>query len=333
MKKLTLILFVVAFLGSLNVMADETKEIKKTFDAKETLKVNTASGDCDITIGDNNKIMVRVEYTFDNDCYEVKFDESGNMLQIEEDFSGSCNGKSHFFITVPANIYVIFKSASGDFTLEGTNKGAKINVASGDCKIVNVTGEVNMNSASGDLEIKGINGNLNCNAASGDIDIANISGMVETETASGDIKIINVENGLDAGAASGDIKLENISGECKVATASGDIDAEKVDGNTTLKAASGDITLNNATGRLVLKTASGNITAENIIVTEASELKAASGNVGLSLKESLTYDLTLSAASGDVTIAYNGNEIKGFFEFSAREDKGTIVSPIKFGKD
>ena len=113
MKKLTLILFVVAFLGSLNVMADETKEIKKTFDAKETLKVNTASGDCDITIGDNKKIMVRVEYTFDDDCYEVKFDESGNMLQIEEDFDGRCNGESHFFITVPANIYVIFKSASG----------------------------------------------------------------------------------------------------------------------------------------------------------------------------------------------------------------------------
>ena len=55
MKNLTLILIVAAFLGSLNVMADEKKEIKKTFDAKENLTVKLSSSDCEITKGDDNK--------------------------------------------------------------------------------------------------------------------------------------------------------------------------------------------------------------------------------------------------------------------------------------
>jgi len=40
----------------------------------------------------------------------------------------------------------------------------------------------------------------------------------------------------------------------------------------------------------------------------------------------------MSAASGDVTLDYNGNPIRGYFEFTARKHSGRISAPFKFDK-
>ncbi|RLD82125.1 MAG: hypothetical protein DRJ10_05370 [Bacteroidetes bacterium] len=51
------------------------------------------------------------------------------------------------------------------------------------------------------------------------------------------------------------------------------------------------------------------------------------------MAKSSSYDLTLSSASGDVTLNYNGNDLSGFYEFTARVKKGRIISPVKFDKE
>jgi hypothetical protein len=61
--------------------------------------------------------------------------------------------------------------------------------------------------------------------------------------------------------------------------------------------------------------------------------KVASGDVEITLAKSVGHDLTLASASGNVVLDYNGNPVKGWFEFKARADRGQIVCPFKFDKE
>ncbi|UCD37294.1 MAG: DUF4097 family beta strand repeat protein, partial [Fidelibacterota bacterium] len=91
-----------------------------------------------------------------------------------------------------------------------------------------------------------------------------------------------------------------------------------------------DIDINNASGRFEVDNASGDIEAKSVTIEDDSNFDTASGDVLVSLAKSSEYDLELDAASGDVVLDYNGNPVTGYFEFTARMDRGRIVSPFKF---
>jgi DUF4097 and DUF4098 domain-containing protein YvlB len=97
-----------------------------------------------------------------------------------------------------------------------------------------------------------------------------------------------------------------------------------------ISTASGEIEISNAKGYFELSCASGEITAKGIKVEEESSFSTASGSVEVILAETSEYDLRLSAASGDVTLDYNGNPVKGYFEFEARKGRGRITCPFDF---
>jgi len=315
MKNFGLSLILAAFMISLNLNAFSQKEVNKTFDAKDKLKVSVVSGNCKIIKGGSDKISVHLLYNYDDDCFSYEFKEESDQLVIREDFDGRCNGKSDWTITVPENTYVKYNSASGDFSIEGTKNG------------------VNANAASGDMILKNIDGEIDVNVASGDVSVNTVSGTLEISTASGNVEIENNKAVSKINTASGNVTIKNSSNKLKISVASGNIEAENLSGFTQFSAASGDIAVNKAKGAFKLKTASGNVAAMNVELTDVSYFGTASGNVKVKLAKSMNHDLTLSTASGDVDLNYNGNEIKGFFEFTARVDKGKIVSPIKFEKE
>ena len=97
--------------------------------------------------------------------------------------------------------------------------------------------------------------------------------------------------------------------------------------------ASGDIRIRNSQGFFELSCASGDIDASNITIQEESSFSTASGDVEVKLAASSEFDLDFSAASGDVTLDYNGNDIIGYFEFSAKKRSGNIRSPIDFDRE
>jgi len=298
MKKIKISLCLLSFIFAINFTSLAQKEVNKTFTAKEKLKISTVSGGCTIKEGTSNEIKVNLRYTYSDNCFEYKFDEGDNYLRIEEDFHGrNCSGKSEWTITVPANISVKFNSASGDLVL---NK---------------VDNKVYANTASGDIEVKNVGSKVEITTASGDIELENINGNSEISSASGNIAASDCKDGLQITTASGNIKALNIQGEIE------------------LTAASGDINLNDAIGEFHLKVASGSIEAENIELSAESYFTSASGNVDVILSKSTTHNLKLSSASGNSVLDYNGNKVNGFFEFSARVDKGEIISPIKFDKE
>jgi len=127
--------------------------------------------------------------------------------------------------------------------------------------------------------------------------------------------------------------LHQMEGELDFSTASGDIQGTYVRGELDLSTASGDIRLRHASGSLDLSCASGDIDISDLTLNEESSFSTASGDIDLKLAESAKADLECSAASGDVTLDYNGNELKGFFEFTSKKHGGRIIAPVNFDKE
>lgn len=171
---------------------------------------------------------------------------------------------------------------------------------------------------------------IDFSTASGDIEVTGPIGEIEASTASGDIELDNVSGEVDVSTASGDVTIIKGDGEMNISTASGDVEGAEIKGEMEISTASGEIEIADSRGLFELSCASGEITADNIAVEGASSFSTASGSVKVVLAETSEHDLSLSAASGDVTLDYNGNPVVGYFEFEARKRRASIKCPFDF---
>ena len=170
-------------------------------------------------------------------------------------------------------------------------------------------------SASGDVEASGIEGELDFDTASGDITLSKINGRITIDNASGRIEIRDAVGDLDIDNASGRIRLENVWGNIEVDNASG------------------RVVIKNATGQFDISNASGDVDASGIVINAESSFTSASGDVEVQLAKKLAHDLSLTSASGDAVLDYNGNPVAGEFIFRARQGRGRIVSPYPFDSE
>jgi DUF4097 and DUF4098 domain-containing protein YvlB len=154
---------------------------------------------------------------------------------------------------------------------------------------------------------------------------------IDFSSASGGLLASGLESEVDAEAASGDIKVEDIKGKLRIQAASGDIRIKKSDGAVTVKTASGDIDINGSKGVFKIKCASGDINASEIVLKGESAFKTASGEIRVRLAKTSEYDMDLTSASGDITLDYNGNPVKGYFEFKGK--RRHINSEIPFDNE
>jgi DUF4097 and DUF4098 domain-containing protein YvlB len=273
------------------------KEIHKTFGGITAVELSSVSGDCVIKTHDSDEVIVDLFYDVDPEgAMTYEFRESGKTLIIEERWErkGSSSGRVIWTLTVPAETEIEFTTASGDITASGLSKS------------------------------------IEASTASGDIDLQDMDAKAEISTASGDARLVNLRGRIDISTASGDIHIEKSGGEIELATASGDITATGIDGEIELGAASGDIEISNSKGIFDISCASGEIEADGIAIKGASEFSVASGDVEVTLMATSEFDLELSSASGDVLLDYNGNPVKGHFEFISRKGRGRITCPFDF---
>lgn len=174
---------------------------------------------------------------------------------------------------------------------------------------------VQFSSASGDLQIKDIRADIGATTASGDVVLENLNGKVEIHTASGDITVNGQQGELTCTSASGSIRGGNLNGTIHA------------------KSASGDIVLHDVKGRLEMKSASGSVQMEKVKPEGACQFTSASGDVTISLAASPDGDLSAKTATGDVTLKYNGNDLKGLFELYTTKKHGTIRSSETFDSE
>ena len=157
---------------------------------------------------------------------------------------------------------------------------------------------------------------ISFNSASGDLDISELQGEFEAET------------------ASGDIRAEVCGGRLKFSSASGAVELRSCTGDVRASSASGDVQLIECNGEFEVSSASGDVDADGVILKEAASFSSASGSVMVVLSATPEFDLSVGSASGDATLNYNGNPLKGRFEFTAQYRDGHISSPVGFeGED
>lgn len=138
---------------------------------------------------------------------------------------------------------------------------------------------------------------------------------IDFKAASGDFHMEGVKNDTSITVASGDITLVGFKGKLEVKSASGDIDMKGSEGELKIKSASGDIKFENVKGAFEVKSASGNIEGSAIEFTGAGLMEAVSGDIDIKLAKTLMVDMKFATVSGDIELSYNGNPIKGSFEF------------------
>ncbi len=133
-------------------------------------------------------------------------------------------------------------------------------------------------------------------------------------------------------SASGNLDVGELQGKLNAKTASGNVTAAGANGTINVKSASGHIAVG-GTGTFNIKCANGDIKAKGIVLEGASGFNSVSGKINVVLAKSSKYDISLKTVSGDATLDYNGNDVKGYFVFKGQ--KGNIHSDIPFegGKD
>ena len=278
------------------------EEIKETFDGISKVDLSSVSGDCVVRTHSSDEVIVELYYDVKPESlFDPEMKKSGSTLVLKEKWKKrknlSTSGEIIWTLTVPADTEIEFSTASGDITASGLTKSIEASTASGDIKLENMKADVDISTASGDADLVNLKGDIEISTASGDIDIVESSGDIELSTASGDIKAVNVRDEIDLSTASGDIEISDSKGAFDISCASGDIEAD------------------------------------GIVIGGESEFSVASGSIEVILAKTCGFDLDLTSASGDVLLDYKGNDVKGFFEFTAHKRRGKIVCPFKFDNE
>ncbi|MFC1484150.1 DUF4097 domain-containing protein [Candidatus Neomarinimicrobiota bacterium] len=225
-------------------------ELHEEYKGIKELEIETVSGDCIIEGSSGNKVVVDLNYSYRDNCFEPLVDKSGGRLRIRERFHGSwCSGHSEWTISVPREMDIDFSSASGELTLSNCEGRFTMESASGGIEVSNCAGDFEIDNASGRIRISDSEGEFEVDNASGRIILAEISGRIELDNASGNVDMKRVKGRFSVDNASGDIEANGIEIEdrSEFDTASGDIEitlAATPKHDMELETASGDVVLN-----------------------------------------------------------------------------------------
>lgn len=153
---------------------------------------------------------------------------------------------------------------------------------------------------------------------------------IDFNSTSGNLYIADLESEISGNTASGDYQIKKCNGQYDLNTASGDYDIIMSTGIFEVNTASGDYFIEDCEGEFDINTASGDIEAEDITLADRSKFNSASGDVEVALAKSAEYDLSVNSATGDAILDYDGNPVKGYFEFTAKYRRGRIIAPHDF---
>ncbi|MFO0829896.1 MAG: DUF4097 family beta strand repeat-containing protein [Phycisphaerales bacterium] len=279
--------------------------------APKSLEISSMFLDVDVALAATSEVGVRADVVLQtsggNETAEREIEHvtvhvvrDGDKLVVRQgdansswNFSGNHSGNGKISVTLPANIPLAIKTASGDVHMSGDFGATDVNIA----------------TASGDMALRGLGVNsLTVNTASGDaaIDVLRPLAKFRFEAASGDLGFKGGADAVDVSTASGDVAVSGLRGPATVNTASGDVkllwsDTASLPATTSIviSTASGDVGLTLPKGTDPagsISTASGGIASEAPIQV-AGRLGSSSGSF---MGKGPT--LRISTASGDVTI-------------------------------
>ena len=248
MKKYLLSIFTICFALMAGIVSAQSA-LNKSFNGVKKIKINTASGSCEITRSKDASVGVNVEHTYDS-RFEPRMEMEDDHLVIKEVFNGNqFHGYSKWKLTVPDNISIDFSTGSGDFTAGEISLDLDATTGSGNLTFTKVKGKVEGSTGSGDVELIFFDGDADLNTGSGNMNVENSRGDLSLNCGSGNIKLNDNQAVISANTGSGSIDARNLvlKGSSKFNTGSGDAEVGLASTPTydlSVNSGSGDAQLN-----------------------------------------------------------------------------------------
>jgi len=138
---------------------------------------------------------------------------------------------------------------------------------------------------------------------------------------------------MNFSSGTGNFTVEGVESEIKGDTGTGSITIHEGKGIYGISTGTGSIEVKKSTGKFELTSGTGNINITDIIIEGSSKFSSGMGDVNVTISRSSDFDISVVSGMGDATLNFNGNPLKGCFEFTAKQGSGRIVSPVKFEKE
>lgn len=138
---------------------------------------------------------------------------------------------------------------------------------------------------------------------------------------------------MNFSSSTGNFAVEGVKSEIKGGTGTGSITIHEGKGIFSIATGTGSIEVKKSTGKFELTSGTGDVNITDMIIEGSSKFISGTGDLNIAISSSSDFDISVVSGMGDAILNYNGNPLKGCFEFTARQDTGRIVSPVKFEKE
>src|SRR5689334_7533643 len=108
MKK---ILYLVAVAIMITGVTFGQTNVKRSFTGVKSIKLRTSSGNCEIKKASGSSVELDLNYTFEKDEYEPRIEQSGDRLDLGEEFRGhNHNGSARWTLSIPDGLSIRFST-------------------------------------------------------------------------------------------------------------------------------------------------------------------------------------------------------------------------------
>jgi DUF4097 and DUF4098 domain-containing protein YvlB len=213
------------------------------------LDVRLGSGEIRLETSDVAETTVTLEPLRDNEASiaaveEARIEQRGDEILVDVRGPRRLLRGADVLVEIrcPDESSVRAKTGSADVEGHGRFGSVKVETGSGDVQFSEISGDAEINAASGDVQISRVGGRGRINTASGDVQLGSVGGEARINSASGDVQIREAANRLEVNTASGDVLVREASSSVSSNSASGDQTIGSVsEGKVDLKSASGDL--------------------------------------------------------------------------------------------
>ena len=229
MPRLSTVCLILALLSTSGAHAQAQRTVTRTFDLAPNgqVELDTYSGRVDIETWDEPRVAVEVRIEGEKqehvDKTQIRFDNTGDRLQIESDFDDLSSGLTLFGVT-------LFQNSSNrpatDYTVRMPRTAAlDLDLYSADATVPALDAALTFDGYSADLQAKHITGDLDVDTYSGDAQIDRLDGRLSGDTYSGDVQVDSLAGSasFDTYSGSATLTFAALTDDCTFDSYSGDI--------------------------------------------------------------------------------------------------------------
>jgi hypothetical protein len=170
-------------------------------------------------------------------------------------------------------------------------------------------------------------------SGTGSITIEKIDIDVEGSTGTGKIEIAGCNGDFELSSGTGNVRVENCEGDFEVSSGTGTVRIFKSSGDFEASSGTGKVIVDNCTGSFEASSGTGNCKVSNITITEEAEIRSGTGDAEVTNPKGSQFKLEVSSGTGDAVLDLDSAPVEGYFEFTASQRKGRIVSPYSFDRE